>query len=99
MSGLLLGLVAGLTWAVLPPTGADRVSAVPGEHAARPALWVYLVRRSGGRSRWRLLAAPAALLLHVVAGLAWTTALVVRAADLAIEWTARRVDLWVDPDS
>ncbi|WP_163554364.1 hypothetical protein [Candidatus Frankia alpina] len=98
MSGLLLDLVAGLTWAVLPPTGADRVSAVSGEHAARPSLWVYLVRRSAPR-RWRLAAVPGVLLLHIAAGLALTVAIVIRAADLGVEWIARRADLWLDPDS
>jgi hypothetical protein len=95
---LLLGLVAGLTGAVLPPRGAERVSDVPGEHAARPVLWAYLVRRSAPR-RWRLAAVPGVLLLHVAAGLALAVAIVVRAADLTVEWAAKKADLWVDPDS
>ncbi|WP_163549473.1 hypothetical protein [Candidatus Frankia nodulisporulans] len=98
MGLLLLGLVTGVTWAVLPPQGAERVTEVSGEHAAAPVLWVYLVRRSAPR-RWRLAAVPGVLALHVLAGLALAVAIVVRAADLAVEWCARRADLWIDPDS
>ncbi len=101
MSLILLGvvLVVGVVGAVLPPRGAERVDgATAAQHAARPVLWWYLVRRFAPRG-WRLAAVPGVLLLQIAAGIALSVAFAFRAVDLAIEWCARRAEQWSDSDS